>query len=958
MASPADSPHLRRFDQFELDLRTAEIYKEGKRIKLQEQPCQVLAVLVEHPGELVTREELKKKLWPNDTFVDFDHGVNIAINKLRDALGDSAENPRFIETLPRRGYRWIAPMEFIGTSPGNAPADAPVSTPPERRTFAESFIGRKVSHYRVLEILGGGGMGIIYKAEDIKLGRRVALKFLPEELGSDSVVLERFEREARAASAINHPNICTIYEVEEQDGRPFLVMELLEGQTLREHIGAGGGAPLPTDEVLDLAAQIASGLDAAHQRGIIHRDIKPANIFITTRGEAKVLDFGLAKLVEIGGQAEATATRGSRISAPRGAMTAPLLHLTLTGAALGTASYMSPEQVRGEKLDARTDLFSFGLVLYEMATGHQTFGGESATEVHDAILHRTPRLAREFNPELPPKLEEIISKALEKDREVRYQTAREMRAELQRLKSDADSGVKIGEELETPQRSRRWAQVGISLVFTATLLVVLLVFNLAGIRDWVFGQRGMPKIRSLAVLPLTNLSGDPAQEYFADGMTDALTTDLSQIAALKVISGTSAMRYKKTDKSLPQIARELGVDAVVEGTVLHSGNRVRITAQLIQAATDKHIWASSYERNMEDVLSLQGDIARTIAQEISVKVTPQENLRLTHVRPINLNAVENYLQGQYHYQKAKDMDFRRGAEKAHEAELNQAIAFFQRAVAEDPNYAPAYIGMGEIWGVPASFPYPSRSMEQPAREALRKALAIDPALAEAHVALGRIEYREWDWPALEREAKRAIGLNPNLATAHHLYSAYLSAIGRLDEAMEEAERVQALDPSTDSVAWVFYCQRRFDRFIEFKRNDIARHAHGPMAHFDLGFGYEQARMYKEAVEEWEEAMTGFGYDELAEDLRRGYGIGGFKGAMREWVAGWERIARQGGTVHPDFVAFIYSFLGEKDRAFAWLGKSLEVHSSGTSVFKIDPTYDDLRSDPRFADMIRRVGLTP
>jgi serine/threonine protein kinase len=467
LPNPSYSPRLRRFDQFELDLRTGELYRQSKRIKLQEQPCQVLAVLVEHPGELVTREELRKKLWPNDTFVDFDHGVNLAINKLRKTLGDSADNPHFIETLPRRGYRWTAPVECVDASPANPPADVPVSPPLQAGSFAANLIGKKVSHYRVLEMLGGGGMGVLFKGEDIKLGRRVALKFLPEELAGDSAALERFEREARAASALNHPNICTIYEVEEHDARPFLVMELLEGRTLREHIGQGRSGSLRTNEVLDLGAQIAGGLDAAHQKGIIHRDIKPANVFITTRGEAKILDFGLAKLVEIGEHAEAAAAIGGRDGTPPGAETVHSLNLTRTGAALGTACYMSPEQVRCEKLDARTDLFSFGLVLHEMATGQQTFGGATATEVHGAILHRTPAPAREINPELPPKIEKIISKALEKDREHRYQTASQMRADLESLKAETGPGVKAGEKIA---RRLRW-----TLIAAISAVVMLVV---------------------------------------------------------------------------------------------------------------------------------------------------------------------------------------------------------------------------------------------------------------------------------------------------------------------------------------------------------------------------------------------------------------------------------------------------------------------------------------------------
>jgi TolB-like protein/DNA-binding winged helix-turn-helix (wHTH) protein len=496
------------------------------------------------------------------------------------------------------------------------------------------------------------------------------------------------------------------------------------------------------------------------------------------------------------------------------------------------------------------------------------------------------------------------------------------------------------------------------LTAAAVLLAVVAVFglNIGGLRSRLLAKHNPPAIRSLAVLPLQNLSNDSEQEYFSDGITDALTTDLSQISALRVISRTSAMRYKKTDKSLPQIGRELGVDAVVEGAVQRSGNRVRITAQLIQVDTDKHLWARSYERDMQDILSLQGDIARTIAQEISVEVKPREELRMTRVRPINSNAVEDYLQGQYHYQNARHMGLHFGEAKALEVELSQALAFFQRAVTEDPNYARAYIGMGEIWGVPATFPYPPTSMEQPARDAFSKALAIDAELAEAYVDLGKMDYRYWNWPALEQEAKHAIELNPNLAAGHYLYSVFLGAMGRMDEAMAEAEHTQAHDPDTDRVAWVFYCERRFDRFIEIKRSYISRHEFDPLAHFQLGYGYERAHMYKEAVEEWEGAMSGFGDDNLARDLRYGYTKTGFRGAMRAWAAGLEMIAKQGGAVQPDLLAYLYSILGDKDRAFAWLEKSMEMHTAQPPAFKVDPTLDDLRSDPRFADLLRRVGL--
>jgi serine/threonine protein kinase len=416
-------PQLIRFESFELNLRSAELRKSGQKVKLPEQSFRILAMLLEHAGEVVMRHEIQKKLWPNDTVVEFENSINTAIKKLRLALGDSAEQPRYIETLARRGYRWMVPVEWPERESAETRIAAPTVPSLPNETVSFNLTGKRVSHYRVLEILGGGGMGVVYKAEDLKLGRRVAVKFLPEELVKDTKALERFEREARSASALDHPNICAIHEFGEHDGQPFIVMPLLDGQTLRDRL-ASIPAPFALTEFLDLAVQIADGLEAAHEKGIIHRDIKPPNIFITNRGDAKILDFGLAKLTYDGDADGRLETRPE----PAGDVS-----LTRTGIALGTAAYMSPEQVRGEKLDARTDLFSFGLVLYEMGTGQQAFSGETAVVLHDAILHRTPVSPRQVNPALPSKLEQIIDKALQKDREQRFQTAREMRAELEKL---------------------------------------------------------------------------------------------------------------------------------------------------------------------------------------------------------------------------------------------------------------------------------------------------------------------------------------------------------------------------------------------------------------------------------------------------------------------------------------------------------------------------------------------
>ena len=746
--------------------------KGTRKILLQEQPFQILLMLVERRGGVVTREEIKKRLWPNNTVVEFDHSIHTAIKKLRQALGDSAESPQHIETVARRGYRLLVSVEWL--EPASPPADlgpglaarpthrldkaAQLGAFATKPIGAADLLGKKVSHYRVLEILGGGGMGVVYKAEDIKLGRPVALKFLPEELANDRTALERFEREARAASALNHPNICTVYEFGEHQCQPFIAMELLEGQTLRERIATGipsgsgvvgpGSAPsaskgnaLQVDELLGTAAQIANGLDAAHSKGIVHRDIKPANIFITNRGEAKILDFGLAKLAEIdvaaglSGQADDGGVK-PRLRDVRTGGTPALPadpHLTRTGAALGTAPYMSPEQVRGGKLDVRTDLFSFGVVLYEMATGQQAFSGETAPVLRDAILNRTPAPARELNPDLPLKLVAVIDRALRKDRDARYQAASEMRRDLKAVRT---------------------------------------------------GSSAPAHDKSIAVLPFANLSLDPENEFFADGITEEIINALAQIEHLHVAARSSAFSFKGKDTDLRIIGERLNVRTVLEGSVRRADNHLRITVQLVNAADGYHLWSERYDREMKDVFEIQDEIARAIAARLKVTLEGGGQESLVRAGTSNLEAYQLYLKGRV-------LLPRRGSAVA------RALECFERAVALDPEYALAWDGIADSYTVIgySGFARPEACMPK-ATQAAQRAVALGPSLAEAHNSLACASLYSWDKAQAEREFLRALDLNPKYEQARGWYALfYLQwTVGRVEEGVAQAKLAQESDP--------------------------------------------------------------------------------------------------------------------------------------------------------------------
>jgi serine/threonine protein kinase/Tfp pilus assembly protein PilF len=750
--------------------------------------------------------------------------------------------------------------------------------PKGQLTAGSTFAGK----YRMVEEIGRGGMAVVYKAEDTKLKRLVALKLLSPQFTRDREAKERFVREAQAASALDHPNICTVYEIDEtKDGQMFIAMSYYEGGSLKERIREG---PLTSEEVVATAIQITEGLAEAHERGIIHRDIKPANIMMTAKGQVKIMDFGLAKL-----------SGGERI--------------TEIGIPMGTVTHMSPEQARGEEVDPRTDIWSLGIVLYEMIAGSAPFKGENAQAVMYSILNVDPEPITSINAEAPTQLESIVDKALTKKPDFRYQNAADVLADLRKLKKELRSEALA----ERQPKSKRKP--------------------------------------SIAVLPFVDMSPQKDQGYFCDGMAEELINALTKLGGLQVASRTAAFQLKHKGYDVNGIGRRLRVQTVLEGSVQKAGNRVRVTAQLVNVADGYHLWSEKYDRDMEDIFAIQDEISLAIVDKLKIDLLGGEKAKLTKRHTKDLDAYSLYLRGRWLWNRRT------------EENLEKAIHLFEQAIAKDPHYAQAYVGLAESYvALPDYSSITPMGPFEKAKEAALRALEIDETLAEAHVSLASIKMNcEWDWKGAEREFKRAIELNPGYATAHHWYALYLTWMARFEEAIKEIKHAQELDPGSlvisRNIGLVFFHARQYDQAIDMACKTIEMDPGFSSTHSQLGCAYLQKSMYEEALAEIEKEKAVLGLFDSDVECYIGvtYALMGETAKARQVLAKLAEQARQF-YVSPSNLARIWFALGEVDRGFEWLDEAYENRDRRLIELKVDPMFDNVRSEPRFVALLNKMGL--
>jgi eukaryotic-like serine/threonine-protein kinase len=774
-------------------------------------------------------------------------------------------------------------------------------------TVNVTLLGRQFGPYRIVSPLGAGGMGEVYRAHDSKLGRDVAIKTLPAAFVRDPERLARFRREARTLASLNHPNIAAIYGIEESDDEDCLVLELVEGETLR--------GPLPIERALDYARQVADALQAAHEKGFIHRDLKPANVRVTPQGRVKVLDFGLAKAIW-------------------GSESNPDLSQTLAGQIVGTPSYMSPEQVRGKEVDNRTDVWAFGCLLYELLTGKRGFEGETVSDTIAAVLEHEPDW-QALPAKTPAKVLNLLRQCLQKDANRRLNNIARARTTIEEAQRGPNRWV-----VQTRQPRRWWL---LSAAAVVSLVAIVLAANMVVLRQPI-----AKPIESLAVLPLENLSHDPEQEYFADGMTDDLITELAKISALRVTSRRSVMHYKGTKKSIPEIARELNVDAVLEGTVTREQGRVRITAQLISASPENHLWAEKYEGSLSEILKLQDAIAKDVASEIQIKVTQRERTLLATARVIDPAAYEAYMKGRYLWELSGEESLRKSRE------------YFEQATEKDPSYALAWAGLADTYNRLAGWGVLSNQDAMPrARAAAEKALELDNTLVQPLVTLAVVKMNyEWDWAGAERLCKRAIELNPNYGEAHHIYATYLAEVGRLREAVAEARRAREVEPLSGvyaaNVAWKLYLAQQYDE-AELELRKLTAWRPNFTGGYILASVYLQTGRQREAVAVLQKSATE-SQRSVLQLMYLGHALG-VSGARAEGQKVLEemQLLSQRRYVPPEYIAIVYEGLGERERALQWFEKAYSERSMNGWILP-DPQLDQIRTEPRFKNLMRRMRL--